>query len=63
MPANFSGLTDRAEIGIAMRQFHVETWFGEGAAQFRGASLHEYRLDIAVAETPGIPRVRFALPC
>ncbi len=59
---NFSGLTDRAEIGVATRQFRVETWFGEGAAQFRVASLHEYRLAIEVAATPGIPRVRFALP-
>jgi hypothetical protein len=59
---NFSGLTDRAEIGVAARRFRVETWFGEGAAQFRVASLHDYRLGIAVAADPGILRVRFALP-
>lgn len=59
---NFSGLTDCAEIGVATRPFCVETWFGEGAARFRVASLHDYRLDIAVAANPGIPHVRFALP-
>lgn len=59
---NFSGLTDRADIGVATRRFCVETWFGEGAAQFRVASLHDYRLDVTVAANSGIPRVRFALP-
>ena len=59
---NFSGLTDRAEMVAAPRRFCVETWFGEGAAQFRVASLHDYRLEIAVAANPGVPSVRFALP-
>ena len=44
------------------RPVAAETWFGEGAAQFRVACLHDYRLDIAVTAKPGIPRARFALP-
>lgn len=59
---NFNGLTDHAEIRPGAVRLHVETWFGEGAARIRVASLHGYRLSLATAPESGIARVQFALP-
>jgi hypothetical protein len=40
----------------------VETWFGEGDAHFRVASLHGFSLDVARTTPPGHSMVRFSLP-
>lgn len=40
----------------------VETWFGEGDAEFRVASLHPFELDLTRAPPPGHATVRFEMP-
>jgi hypothetical protein len=40
----------------------VETWFGEGDATFRVASLHSFSADVLRATPPSHSAVRFALP-
>ena len=54
----FNGLTgETSGVGDALR---VDTWFGEGAAEFRVASLHEFTLEVSVpaVDVTG-PRLRF----
>jgi hypothetical protein len=38
------GYCDCVSIATDAREFAVETWFGLGAAQFRAASLHSFKL-------------------
>ncbi len=59
---NFSGLVDVAERLPAVRVVFVETWFGEGAAEFRVASLHKFALSIRSGSPALTGQVRFALP-
>lgn len=59
---NFSGLFDVSERPPATRLLFVETWFGEGAAEFRVASLHKFTLTVQSGPTPRAGLVRFALP-
>lgn len=40
----------------------VETWLGEGDADFRIASLHPFELDLQARTRPGHAAVRFELP-
>jgi hypothetical protein len=56
---DYAGLTQTTKLD-GQRRFFVETWFGEGAADFRVASLHGFTLNI-VAQG-GKPSVRFGLP-
>lgn len=53
---NFIGLQDQAAVPLPEQGFVVETFFGQGAAQFRLASLHPFEL---LTVTPDLPRVRF----
>ena len=60
---NFSGLVDIVERPREAGPLFVETWFGEGAAKFRVASLHKFTLRVQSRKIPpAAPRVRFALP-
>ena len=57
----FSGLIDGSDRPSTARVLFVETWFGEGAAEFRVASLHKFALAVQPGPTPQASRVRFAL--
>jgi hypothetical protein len=59
---SFNGLTDGKEAGGPGSGFTVETWFGEGAAAFRVASLHPFGLKLADAEDANGAGVRFGFP-
>ena len=56
----YSGLTDAASVVGSGRAFLVETWFGEGPAEFLIASLHAFSCKV-VGESPasGLASVRF----
>ena len=41
---HYRGHTAAVTIAVEATSFGVETWFGEGSAEFRVASLHEFRL-------------------
>jgi len=60
---SFNGLVGTATMGTAeVPSFYVETWFGEGAAVFRVASLHGFHLTVAEAVDGSKPVVRFGFP-
>ncbi len=54
---SFNGLTAWAHVDRPGASFVVETWFGEGAAAFRVASLHNFALKVNEGE--GGSTVRF----
>lgn len=56
---DYAGVTQMARLD-SQERFFVETWFGEGAADFRIASLHGFTLSIV--DQGGKPSVRFGLP-
>lgn len=57
----FNGKLDhRASDGDAAQSFGVETWIGQGAAQFRIASLHRFSMDVLEPGRSAGPCVRFA---
>jgi hypothetical protein len=57
---SFSGVVDQVDV-VSSQRFWVETWFGEGAARFRVASLHPFSLKLECDDTP--PKaVRFGFP-
>ena len=58
---NFSGLVDGSDRPLAARSLFVETWFGEGAAEFRAASLHKFTLSVQPDPTRQAGGVRFTL--
>jgi hypothetical protein len=59
---SFSGLTASTTLDESKRGFIVETWFGEGAAAFKVASLHPFELTVDGAEGSIKPMVRFGFP-
>jgi hypothetical protein len=56
---SFSGESSRATV-LDGSSFFVETWVGPGAAQFRIASMHDFRLRVAAPNPECLPAVRFA---
>ena len=58
---NFSGLTDAIQLSQRYCPFFVETWFGQGAAQFRITSLHDFQFSLNSGTPESAPKVRFAL--
>ena len=56
---SYRGLLERAEMHSGNPRFVVETWFGQGAAQFRIASLYSFKINIGKLVPKGVPRVRF----
>jgi hypothetical protein len=59
---SFNGLSASATIDASRPSFTVETWFGEGAAAFRVASLHRFGLKFNGAVHEAGPVVRFGFP-
>jgi hypothetical protein len=59
---SFNGLTDSQKVDTPGSGFTVETWFGEGSAAFRVASLHPFGLKLAEADDTNVARVRFGFP-
>lgn len=59
---SFNGLSDSATVDTPGSDFVVETWFGEGAAAFRVASLHPFELKVNNAAHTDGSRVRFGFP-
>lgn len=56
----FNGLVDSRELTLPACAFAFETYFGQGAAEFRIASLHPF--EALEADDPQIPTVRFGFP-
>lgn len=61
---NFVGLADQTPLNTADGRFVFELFFGQGAAQFRIASLHPFELTHKLTPPPaeqisGLARVRF----
>jgi len=52
----------RVEVVTASGPFAIQTWFGEGDAEFRIASLHPFRADVMRDAPPDHAVVRFSLP-
>lgn len=60
---HFNGLTDDKALLHPDGRFAFETFFGQGAAEFRVASLHPFELSDPGATAPeGVPVVRFSFP-
>jgi hypothetical protein len=57
---SYNGLLDRAFLDPPTALAHVQMWFGEGAATFRVASLHGFRLQLEDALPPDSAVVRFS---
>jgi hypothetical protein len=56
----YSGLTDMAAMQDDARDFIVETWFGEGPAEFRIASLHQFSCNLVANDAvTKLAQVRF----
>jgi len=55
-------LVDHASLEPGKSVLHVETWFGEGAAEFSVISLHGFELKMVETIPPGNARVRFEVP-
>jgi hypothetical protein len=54
-------ITDEAACDGPDDAVCVKTWFGQGSATFRVASLHPFSLSL-VKEPPALPTVRFGFP-
>ena len=54
-------MTDEARCAGADQPVCIKTWFGQGAAVFRVASLHPFSLKLE-KESPDLPTVRFGFP-
>jgi hypothetical protein len=55
-------ITDEAPTTPADQDLCIRTWFGQGAATFRIASLHPFTLSIPKGEQAGLPTVHFGFP-
>ncbi len=55
----YGGLVDHTELEPGESLVHVETWFGEGAAEFSVISLHSFELKVLRAIPSGAMKVRF----
>lgn len=58
---NYNGKVSRCALKSSGGPFVVETWFGQGSADFRIASLHSFQLSMPERALRTIPRVRFSL--
>jgi hypothetical protein len=56
---SYKGLLDLKTIQPGSRRFFAETWFGQGAARFRIASLHNFKAAIGRPVPQGVSSVRF----
>jgi hypothetical protein len=60
---SFGGIDQRLPVSGGTARVAVETWFGEGPAEFRVASLHRFGLHLVHQPSlDGVPRVRFGFP-
>jgi hypothetical protein len=59
---SFNGLSASATVDASRPGFTVETWFGEGAAAFRVASLHRFALRVNNSDAGSTAKVRFGFP-
>ena len=56
---SYRGLLEFRTIQPGNWRFIAETWFGQGAAKFRIASLHRFKIELGRPVPPGAPSVRF----
>lgn len=59
---HFNGLVDQQRLKQPNGCFVFETFFGQGAAEFRIASLHPFEFRAATELDAALPRVRFGFP-
>jgi hypothetical protein len=55
----FSGTSEHVNVVPDSRGFHVETWFGDGEAEFCIASLHPFQMWLVDQTETSISTVRF----
>jgi hypothetical protein len=58
---SYSGLINRCIVPSERDSFGVETWFGEGAANFKVVSIHPFDLELS-DQMPNGMSVRFGFP-